>query len=77
MGGANDMKGLPLLIFPLSVICLVIMLATVHAAGTPKAIFETTSFSFGEVKEGAPLVHAFAVLNKGDAPLRIEKVSAG
>jgi len=50
---------------------------TVLANGSPKAVFKETSYSFGEVKQGATLVHAFSILNNGNAPLKIERVRPG
>jgi len=46
-------------------------------AGTPKAVFPITSFSFGDIKQGNPITHTFSVVNRGDAPLKIERVRPG
>ncbi len=72
------MKGLrtPGVIFIIAVSVL-ILCSAVWAAGTPKAVFPQTSFSFGEIRQGHPLIHTFRVINEGDAPLNISRVRPG
>jgi hypothetical protein len=43
----------------------------------PRIILEERSFDAKEVREDAVIEHAFKVLNTGDRPLEINKVSAG
>lgn len=43
----------------------------------PLADLQETHFRFGTVKEGTEINHAFIIANKGQAPLRIEKVKSG
>jgi hypothetical protein len=38
---------------------------------------EENYFNFQEVTEGSVLTHTFKILNKGDQPLKIRKVSPG
>ncbi len=58
-------------------VILGLLLCSSAIAGAPKAVFPTTSFSFGDIKQGSPLVHTFSVINRGDAPLKIERVRPG
>ncbi len=47
------------------------------AAGTPKAVIETTSFTFAPVVEGTEVRHNFTIQNTGDGPLIIKEVKTG
>lgn len=49
----------------------------VCAVSGPKIFIQGTSFDFGEVKEGKILEHSFIIMNKGDQPLKIERVRPG
>ena len=49
-----------------------------HApAQGPRLIIKEPSIDAGSVKQGAVISHDFKVLNHGDAPLEIHKVSPG
>ena len=43
----------------------------------PQLVLQERTFDFGQVKEGKRIIHAFTILNQGDAVLRIHKVSHG
>ena len=43
----------------------------------PQLVLQEREFEFGQFKEGRRITHAFTVLNRGDAPLKIKKVSPG
>ncbi len=43
----------------------------------PEISFEETTFDFGEVNEGALIEHTYAVYNKGNSVLEIQKVKPG
>ena len=43
----------------------------------PEIFFEETSFTAADVTEGTPIEHTYSVHNKGNALLRIAKVSPG
>jgi len=43
----------------------------------PRLALLEKEFNFGEVGEGSKITHDFVVLNQGDAPLEIKKVSTG
>lgn len=59
----------------LSLICVA---AFSHAgAGKTVAVVESEAYDFGEVFEGADVVHDFIVKNTGDADLEIQSVKAG
>lgn len=47
------------------------------AAESPGLFIPQRSFEFQPVVDGAKVVHDFAILNKGAAPLVIEKVRTG
>ena len=47
-------------------------LSAVAADGTPRGVLPDSTFDFGTVKQGAHVIHAFAVRNTGSAPLRFE-----
>jgi hypothetical protein len=50
---------------------------SVPPGGRPIAIFDEYAYTFPAVMEGEEVKHDFVVRNKGDAPLIIDKVSAG
>ncbi len=43
--------------------------------GVPKLVLESQTFDFGEVEEGTPVEHEFAISNDGSAPLLITDVN--
>lgn len=44
---------------------------------TPKAFLPVTRWEFEPVVDGQHVVHEFAIQNKGNAPLNIERVKTG
>jgi hypothetical protein len=44
------------------------------AAHHPKIAFDASRYDFGKTKEGIKVRHVFKVFNRGDAPLKIDKV---
>lgn len=51
---------------------MLIALSAAAADGAPSGTLPETTFDFGTVKQGAHVIHAFAVRNTGSAPLRFE-----
>ena len=43
----------------------------------PSAFFPTTSYEFSPVLDGSKVVHEFVLQNKGNAPLKVERVKTG
>lgn len=58
-----------LLVFVVFAYCPMIIAGT-----APNASFDTLDSDFGTVKQGQVITQKFTIANKGDAPLRIEKV---
>ena len=48
-----------------------------YASSGPRLVIEEKEFDLKEVQEGKATAHAFKVLNKGDQPLEIQRVSPG
>lgn len=59
---------------PLLTIALTFCLFTTSWGALPQIHVENDSFDFGEIYRGEKVAHTFSFLNKGDAPLNIEKV---
>ena len=43
----------------------------------PRAFFPATNYEFSPVLEGNKVVHEFIIQNKGNAPLKVERVKTG
>ena len=43
----------------------------------PNAFFPATSWEFSPVLDGTKVMHEFVIQNKGNAPLKVEKVKTG
>jgi hypothetical protein len=43
----------------------------------PSAFFPATSYEFSSVLEGNTVMHEFVIQNKGNAPLKVERVKTG
>ena len=43
----------------------------------PSAFFPATTYEFSPVLDGAKVVHEFVIQNKGNAPLKVERVRTG
>jgi len=50
------------------------LLSPAKASVAPEASFNTLNSDFGTVKQGQTIIQTFTVTNKGDAPLKIDKV---
>lgn len=68
-------------LFLTGMICLVAAAAFAGAADMtrmlPDAFLPQDDFAFGEVLEGAEVVHEFRLQNRGDAPLHVTGVRTG
>lgn len=51
--------------------------ASAEKSDGPKMVLTETAHDFNEVEEGAVLVHAFTVMNKGGQTLEIKNVNPG
>jgi hypothetical protein len=75
--GSGKMKKLLYLIFlPILLVILNYQICLAQQVTGPNIILEERSFDAKEVREGTVIEHVFKVLNKGDSPLKINKVSA-
>jgi len=64
--------------FVLSFVAYIAILGSAcRADEVPRAVFPETSFFFGNISQGQPLIHTFFVFNRGHAPLKIERVRPG
>ena len=52
-------------------------LADEAAPGGPVAFFPEPRYTFDQALEGRELLHDFVIMNKGDAPLDVQKVKSG
>jgi hypothetical protein len=50
---------------------------TLESDKTPKAFLPVTKWEFEPVIDGQEVVHEFAIQNKGNAPLNVERVKTG
>ncbi len=46
-------------------------------AGGPAAFFPEPRYTFNQELEGTEVLHDFVIMNKGDAPLDVQKVKSG
>ena len=53
---------------------ILISVVTADQANAPRLFVTEKSFDFGQVDEGKPIEHAFKVSNRGDQPLKIDRV---
>ena len=69
--------------FPACCIIVFVLLVVPWVAYTqdnklgPRLALPEKEFNFGEVGKASRIMHEFFVLNQGDAPLEIKKVSPG
>lgn len=69
-----DMRRLTLSIF----VCLIGLLLTAPLVfAGPKAVIASSVHEFDAVPDGTEVKHDFILQNKGDAPLKIERVRTG
>lgn len=56
-------------------VLLITTVPAVAASNQPRAVFPSTSYVFGTVKQGEKIVRAFVLRNEGTAPLKIQRAS--
>lgn len=65
------------LIFSIFIIYSIAFAESKKSAASPIAFFPENNFVFNNVVEGTQIIHDFKILNKGTAPLFVQKVKSG
>src|SRR5262249_54650124 len=72
----HTLDTMPVLLLSIAVFAALSPASAADRAATPRIEFEKTRFDFGEVDEGARLVHRFRFRNAGTGELRVGPISS-